>query len=254
MTETSRFTIAWIDDVLVKPSLRKTIRSQTTSFYAFAIFEGLAWARIGVRQGIITTEDFEAWRRFRNSAFERARKILDRYENSAVVLQAADLMADQPENGNTNDRQLYLGILAAVASFSERSSKAFQIWLLAPTRLRESLNWKDLEVAIERDSPFLLSTGNVLSGFLRAREHITLISDLVGSKQSTFSQSLTFLQRWRMDLVNKRDAFMGCARLFANSVTQEGRNDKAIGEFLHETETLIAVWNNLTYRYSAAGA
>src|SRR6185312_9636517 len=213
MTETSRFTIAWIDDVLVKPSLRITIRSRTASFYAFAIFEGLAWARIGVSQGLISSDDLQAWMRFRSSAFERARKDIDRYENSDVVLQASDLLVDrhQQEEANDRDRQLYLGVLAAVASFSERSAKAFQIWFLAPSPLRESLNWKDLEGSIERDSPFLASTGNVLSGFLRAREHITLISDLVGSEQSTFSRSLTFLQRWRMDLVNKRDAFMACA-------------------------------------------
>lgn len=256
MIETSRFTLAWIDDVLVEPSLRKTMRSRTASFYAFAILEGLAWAQIGVRQAIISTDDLEAWMRFRSSAFERAKKVLDQYDNSAVVLQALDIFGNKPENGNASDqdRQLYLGILAAVASFSELSSKAFQIWLLAPSPLRESLNWKDLENAIERDSPFLLSTGNVLSGFLRAREHITLISDLVGSKQSTLSQSLTFLQRWRMDLVNKRAAFMGCARLLANSVTGEGGNEKAIDEFLHETENLINTWNRLTYRYSAAGA
>jgi hypothetical protein len=253
MTVQSRATLAYLDDAFVVPSLRRTSKFRTALYYASILLESHEWARAGTVSGLLDKEDLLRWASYRRPAFEDARGFIHRHLPDAVHLDQFPDFSLGNQVGEP-DYSLYVGLLSAAAGFSDRSSKAFQIWLLDPTRLNE-VTLKELESALAMNRCWM-GSAHVLSGFLRTIEYISNVSNLVSSNTNK-SRSLLSIQRWRLGLQTGHDsiteAFEYCGSFVLKAV-QKDADEGIRQQFLFDVQEAAIQWDRLTRgaRWSAA--
>jgi hypothetical protein len=270
MRETSRYTLAFLDDIFVGSHrhagmealgsaltrlLIPHLQSAKKKYEAYSLMECLEWIRTGLSERFLDVDDVHAWLVYRKSHLELAKTTLTLEEMSRF--QADGEILDVPANPHSHDQDnysTYCGMLGAVASFSEGSAKAFQVWLLQPRPIR-GVSFRSLNNALITDLYMPAIASVVISGFLRALDHIRTVATFVENDQSSFAKSMASVQGWRMDLIKRGENFVGCANIVVNAFDPMTSADSAGQEFRFEVEQLASLWNRLTgLSYAAAGA